>query len=73
MSTKKEVRKEIVYTQLGLVSATQYEVSGYDVDDLCSDRTEAGLIGLQVKNISLTIDPYATKNDKIKSADVKDV
>lgn len=73
MSTKKEVQKAIVYTQLGLVSATQYEVVGYDVDDVCENRTEAGLIGLQVKNIAQTIDPYATKNDTIQSSDVKDV
>jgi hypothetical protein len=73
MSSTEEKRKYIAKTQIGVMTVTEYDVTDYDVDDMASDRTEAHLIGLHVKNIAATIDPYATKNDLIKSSEVEDV
>jgi hypothetical protein len=73
MSNIEEKFKYIANTQIGVVTATEYTVKVYDFDNMATDRTEAHMISLKVKNIADTIDPYATQNSLIKSSDVGDV
>ena len=73
MSTTEEKLKYIANTQIGLVAATEYVITGYDVDNMATDRTESHLISMKVKNIAATIDPYATQDSLIKSSDVESV
>jgi hypothetical protein len=68
-----EDTKYILDTQIGLVTVTQRAVAKYDVDDLSSDKTQANLIQKSIQNIASQIDPYATKDDLIKSPYVEDV
>lgn len=68
-----EKNKILVNTQIGVVTTTEFAIDTYDVDNMAKDRTESYLLARQYENVASTIDPYATKNALIKSADVEDV